>query len=402
MNKRPAISRKASVLFLLIVPLAIPFWSACGRAETDLGTRFQDALDAYRKQYGFPGATAAYVLVDGTVGTATSGVADKESGRPMMSHSRMLAASIGKTFVGATVIALGLAGSLDLDDPLSLWLGDRPWFGRLPNNDTITLRHLLTHSSGLPDHVHLDQFAVTVSRRWREKVNPFSPEDLIQFVLDLPPLFEPGQGWAYTDTGYILIGLVIEKAAGKKYYEVIKDLFLLRLGLTWTAPADSRSLPGLVPGYMATDNAFGFPPKTTTEDGRLAWHPGFEWTGGGLVSNSPDLARWGSALFGGKATSGSYLDQLLDSVPTSPETPDIRYGLGVGIYRKGQFGPVYGHGGWIPGYITSLRYYPDFAVTIAFQINTDIGIVDNSASVVPAMEEGLAEVVISSIVHRDK
>jgi D-alanyl-D-alanine carboxypeptidase len=134
----------------------------------------------------------------------------------------------------------------------------------------------------------------------------------------------------------------------------------------------------------------------------LAWHPGFEWTGGGLVSSSQDLARWGSVLFGGKAMSGSYLDELLNSVPVSPETPDIRYGAGVGIYRTGPFGPVYGHGGWIPGYSSSLRYYPDFGIAIAFQINTDIGIIDGTASVVPDMERGLADTVISAVRRLDK
>ncbi len=94
--------------------------------------------------------------------------------------------------------------------------------------------------------------------------------------------------------------------------------------------------------------------------------------------------------------SGSYLDKLLNSVPISPDTPDIQYGAGVGIYRTGPFGPVYGHGGWIPGYSSSLRYYPDHGIAIAFQINTDIGIVDDTTPVMREMEARLAEIVISA------
>lgn len=387
--------------FLFSLPIILsPIPSV--QAGSDLKAEFQAAVDAFQKRYGFPGATAAYVLRDGTIGAAATGVADRETGRPMTVHSRMLAASIGKTFVGATVVALSLEDVLDLDIPVSRWLGDRPWFSRLPNHNAITLRHLLTHSSGLPDHVHLESFAAEVSRKWREKDNPFSPEDLIRFVLDLPPLFEAGKGWAYTDTGYILIGLVIEEAIGKNCYGEIKGRFLTPLELKMTAPADRRFLPGLAAGYMAADNAFGLPQKTTTSDNTLAWHPGFEWTGGGLVSNSQDLARWGAVLFGGKAMSGSYMDELLNSVPISPETPDIRYGAGVGIYRTGSFGPVYGHGGWIPGYSSSLRYYPDFGVAIAFQINTDIGIMEGAVSVVPEMEKGLIDTVISAVRRLDK
>jgi D-alanyl-D-alanine carboxypeptidase len=148
---------------------------------------------------------------------------------------------------------------------------------------------------------------------------------------------------------------------------------------------------------MAADNVFGLPPKTTTAEGTLAWHPGLEWTGGGLVSTSQDLARWGSVLFGGKAMPGPYLNELLNSVPVNPETPDIRYGAGVGIYRTGPFGPAYGHGGWIPGYVSSLRYYPDFGIAIAFQINTDIDVLDGPSSMVPDMEKGLADIVISAV-----
>ena len=144
----------------------------------------------------------------------------------MTPRSRMLAASIGKTFVGATAVALAREGVLDLDSLVSQWLGNRPWFARLPNHDTITLRHLLTHRSGVPDHVHLESFAAALSQEWRKKENLFPPERLIQFVLDRPPLFEAGKGWAYTDTGYILIGLVIEKVTGRSYYTEIQERFL--------------------------------------------------------------------------------------------------------------------------------------------------------------------------------
>ncbi|MCW8934523.1 MAG: beta-lactamase family protein [Gammaproteobacteria bacterium] len=364
-------------------------------AASALSTAFQSALDDFQKQYNFPGATAAFVLQDGTVGVAATGVSDIETGTLMNTQSRMLSASIGKTFVGATTIALAHEGLLDLDTPVSQWLGDRQWFNRLPNHNAITLRQLLNHTSGLPDHVHLQSFATAVSHKWRDKDNPFPPEALIQFVLDLPPLFKAGKGWAYTDTGYILIGLVIEKVTARSYYDEVKQRFLTPLGLKLTAPAERRNLPGLAAGYMAADNAFGFPRKTLTADGVMLWHPGFEWTGGGLVSNSRELALWGAALFRGNAMPHPYLDELLNSVPISPDTPDIQYAAGLGIYRTGPFGPAYGHGGWIPGYSSSLRYYPEHEITIAFQINTDIGIVDNTTNVVREMEAKLAEIVIS-------
>jgi D-alanyl-D-alanine carboxypeptidase len=118
------------------------------------------------------------------------------------------------------------------------------------------------------------------------------------------------------------------------------------------------------------------------------------------VSNSSDLARWGFALFSGKVMPGACLNELVKGVPIDHGANGIQYGLGVGIYVRGRFGPVYGHGGWIPGYCSSLRYYPEHGVTVAFQINTDIGIADDSTPLMNEMESRLAEVVISANISR--
>lgn len=364
-------------------------------ASVNLNEEFQVTLDSMRESYGFPGATAAYAWTDGRTGVASTGFAYMEAGTPMTPESRMLAASIGKTFVGATAVSLTAEDVLDLDTPIKQWLGDRPWFQRIPNHNQITLRHLLTHRSGLSNHVYIDEFASKASRQWPDQDLPFSPDSLVHFVLDKQPLFDAGEGWEYTDTGFILVGLVIEQATGRDYYEIIEERFLIPLDLRLTSPSNTRVLPGLASGYAA-ENAFGFPHKTTTSEGVMVWHPGIEWTGGGLVSTSGDLATWAASLFGEKALSKAGLDLLLDSNPITPDTPDIHYGMGVAIHKGGPYGTVYGHGGWIPGYTSSLRYYKDHGVAIAFQINTDIGIVEDTSSVVQTMEFRLAEVVLSS------
>ena len=395
-------------LFLSLL-LAVVLLATCApkHAGSDLGAApiqqsaptlpdaFQATLDSMRTRYNLPGATAAYARADGTVVVVATGLSDLESERPMTPTSRMLAASIGKSFVGALAAELAHEDVLDLDAPIAQWLGDRPWFQGLPNRERITLRHLLTHRSGLSDHVHLETFAAAVAQRWQEPDNPFPPDTLVQFVAGRPARFDPGEGWAYSDTGYILAGLVIEEATVQKYYDLVQGRFLTPLNLRHTRPSNHRKLPGLAAGYAA-ENPFGWPRKTLTPDSALAWHPGIEWTGGGLVSTSGDLARWGAALFGGAALPAAALDRMLNAQPVDPAQPDVRYGMGVALYQTSPFGPVYGHGGWIPGYTSSLRYYAEHGIAIAFQINTDDGLEDGSTSVVQAMEARLAEVVLST------
>lgn len=355
--------------------------------------RFQAELDTLRHQFGFPGATAAYTLPDGTAEVFATGLADVELKIPMVPQSRMLAASIGKTFVGATILSIAQEGVLTLDDPVSKWLGDRPWFSRLPNHETITLRQLLNHTSGIPNHVESEQFMRMFGQAWQNNEHPAQPEELIAFVLDRPPLFKAGDGWHYTDTGYLLLGLVIEKVAGHSYYEEVTRRFLEPLHLKLTTPSDRLELPGLTAGYMAEESAFGLPSKTTSEPGVMVWHPGIEWTGGGLVSNSKDLVLWAKALFEGEAIAGDYLQDLLQTVPVSKDDSTVGYGIAVAIHKGGPLGPSYGHGGWIPGYCSSLRYYPQYRIAVAFEINTDIGIVDDSTPVIEEMESRLAAVV---------
>lgn len=365
-----------SGLKLSIILVSLPWLTSClaiaeRTANTPLEATFSSALERFQSKYDFPGITASYVLPDGSSHSAAAGWADAEIRESMTPESRMLAASIGKTFVAATMVSVSQERGIDLDAPVSIWLGENRWFLRLPNYQSLTVRQLLNHTSGLPNHVYLPAFAGAVSKRWAEPGNPFPPEALVGFVLDTEALSRPGQKWAYTDTGYILIGLVIEAITGRTYYQEVHDRFLEPLELTATSASNKRALQGLAAGYVAADNPFAFPAKTTDRDGVMKWNPALEWTGGGLVSTSRDLAHWGGALFGGQSMLKEVRNTMLQSVSIGDHMPGAHYGLGITISRSGPLAPVYGHGGWIPGYSSSLRYYARSGITMAFQINSD-------------------------------
>lgn len=379
------------------VALVVSVGSIFGTAAMAENAELQNLLFEFYERYGFPGATAAIALPDGEIVNAATGLADIEANRPMTSDTPMLAASIGKSFVGATLLSLETEGVLSRADLVSEHLGIFDWFARLPNHATMTVGDLLRHAAGLPDHVYLESYQIEMAGRMGTGAAAFTPEEAIAFILDADPLFDAGAGWAYTDTGYLLLGLVIEKASGRTYYDLVTELFLEPLELADTRPSNTRTLAGLAAGYVAEDNPFGLPHRTMDAQGTLLWDPAMEWTGGGLVSTSRDLAAWGQALFTARAMEGSCLDRLLGGVPVSPDESDILYGAGVAIYSDTPRGPVYGHGGWIPGYVSSLRHYAEHGVTVAFQINTDVGIKDDSTDLVPALEAALADSAIAMV-----
>jgi len=398
----PKLTRRwaRTLLILTVVTAAIACAPAAEKADpaAELAAKFQATLDtiyedAKASEQPFPGATAAYILPDGRVFGFATGYSDVEEGVKMSPDMRMPSGSIGKTYAAAVAISMDLDGTLSLDDKISKYLGDEDWFSRLPNGNDITLRNLLNRSSGLIDHVFASEEFQAAAKQALAEGDPdryFTPREQVEFVLDREPLFPVGKGFSYTDTGYLLAGMVMEKASGHPYYEELKKRFLEPLHLTYTLPQDRRRVPNLAQGYaVRSAQLFGIPPKVV-ENGRLVFHPGSEWTGGGLYNNPQDLVRWAKALYEGNAMDGDYLDDLLGSAAeTGPERSERSYSLGVGISST-PLGTAYGHSGFFPGYLSIMRYFPDYKIAVAMQMNTDADQPpDRAAPLIQVVVDGL-------------
>lgn len=384
--------------FLRVIAACLSLFAPAAVADqSNLSVEVRALLASFQETYGFPGATVAYVTTDGEVQSFAVGFSDVEAGIEMTPKTRMLAASIGKTIWGILVLSLEAEGLISRSDLISKYLADEPWFSRLPNAGKITIGQLLTHTSGLPDHVYMDGVATELITMGHKET--FDPKDLVTFVLDAPALFEAGAKWSYSDTGYILLGLALEAAMDVSVFELAAERVLEPLGLADTVPSNSPVIKGIAAGYTTKDNPFGLAPRTMDGSGHLTWNPVVEWTGGGFASTSADLALWGRALFSGSAIDADYLRILLDGFAIHPDAPGMLYGAGVAIYQDTPYGPVYGHGGWIPGYVSSLRHYADHNLTIAFQINSDVGVVDDSTDIVPELEAALAQLLIGAAEH---
>jgi D-alanyl-D-alanine carboxypeptidase len=334
-------------------------------------SEFSQVAKALHESSGAPGLTAAFVLPDGSRHRFAFGTADEEAGTPMQPTSRMPGGSTGKTIVAATAMSAVLEGKLSLDRLLSDVLGDEDWYGRVPNAPNLTLRMLLNHTSGVPDHMGFPEtLGLLVERRRINGVDWYlPPRDAVALVLDRAPVAPPGQKFFYSDTNYILAGLATETATGEALYDRAQRLLLTPFDLKDIEPALKRHFDRIVPGYTDAPPDSPLPRKTIIADGGLAYSPRTEWAGGGFVSSAADLALFLWQFAGGRAFPQPYLNEVQRAVRYSWRE-DVIGGYGLGLFvADSPLGMTYGHGGYYPGYVTQMGYYPKFDIAVAYQVN---------------------------------
>ena len=244
----------------------------------------------------------------------------------------------------------------------------------------------MRHSTGIPRYVFSPQFQKDVHMD-PDKV--WKPEELLSYVFDDKPTFKSGSGFAYSDTNYILLCMVIEEITGKDLYVEVENRVLKRAGLNYVSPQNKRQYEGLVQGYNGDEDPF-FPGNALDENGKSRYNLQFEWAGGGLVINAHDLAKLGKLIYEGKMFAASLLTEYLDG----REATGLggQWGLGVHI-QETPSGKTYGHSGFMPGYITNMIYFEDFNFSICYQINS------SKPEARPIMRElsGLARIIKEEI-----
>jgi D-alanyl-D-alanine carboxypeptidase len=329
--------------------------------------KLQAKLDEWHKAGKFAGATLGVCQADGNCFALAVGFSDLETKRQMKPDDLMLAGSVGKTYALAVALQLVKEGKIKLDDRVEKYLGQEKWFARLPNAKDITVRQLMNHTSGLIRYEFKDQFTKDLTAN-PDKV--WRPEELLAYLFDEKAPFEAGKGWDYSDTNYIVLGMIIERVTGKKYYDEAVRRVLKPLKFERTFPQDKREIKGLIQGYAGADNPFGGK-DLVLENGKFIINPQFEWTGGGMVSTAGDLARWAKLMYEGKAFDAALLPEMLAGVAAPMLGRETKYGLGV-IIRPTRAGLTYGHSGFFPGYMTDMMYFPEHKIAVAVQVNTSV------------------------------
>lgn len=306
-----------------------------------------------------PGMSVAIARDGKIVFSRGYGEADVEMGVAAGPETIYRIGSITKQFTAAAIMRLVEAGEITLDDPLTKFLPDYPTQGQ-----KVTVRHLLTHTSGIRNITSIDRGYLQ-----REFRLDLTDEELLDLFAGLPFNFEPGTQYSYTNSGYLLLGMIIEKVTGKSYPEYIEHELLEPLGLNHTLYCEnSRVIANRAEGYSYEED------KLINSRYLSMRIPG---GAGALCSTVGDLVRWTHLLHGGQVVSPTSLQQMTDST-TLATGERISYGFGLDVGKIFSH-PVVQHGGGISGFSGMLTHYPDDGLTLAVLTNTSPGEADEIA-----------------------
>jgi D-alanyl-D-alanine carboxypeptidase len=328
--------------------------AASPAAKPPNAAALQAALDAMAA--GAASGVLAEVRDRRWVWRGTAGVAELGTSRPVPPHGRFRVGSVTKSFVATVVLQLVGERRLALTDTVERWLP-----GVVPGGDRITLHHLLQHTSGVYNYTdRLGELYPTVADIVGVRYRKWTPGELLGLAAGQPPLFEPGTSWSYSNTNYVLLGLVVQRVTGRRYAAEVERRILRPLRMRDTeVPGTSPFLTGPHShGYLPLESDGGYVPVDIT-----VFNPSIAWAAGEVVSTAADLNRFYGALNGGRLVGPSLLAQMRTSYP------DADYGLGLQSLALPCGGTLWGHTGGIFGYLTLAFSTSDGGRQLALSIN---------------------------------
>lgn len=373
MSHRKATAASALLAAALLIPVATPAVAAAPASGADRAA-LQQALDA-TVAAGVPGAIAE--VRDGHgVWKGSSGTADLGSGRAAHAGDRFRAGSVTKTFVATVVLQLVAEGKVRLDDDI-----ERQLPGVVPNGAHITVRQLLNHTSGLANYT--DELLKKPDPVRAAQKATYTPRQLIALIADIPNRPAPGTTWEYSNTNYVVLGLLVEHVTGQSLGHEIDHRILRPLHLKGTTFPTSPRLAGThLHGYDWIDGrGTGAAPTDLTE-----FSPAAYWAAGTLISTTHDLNTFYKALLDGRLLPPRLMKEMRTLHPMNPERPNRSYGLG--LESNGTIcpsdGPVVGHTGEVVGFQTFSFTSADGRRQVTLSVN--VGLTMTNAEGAAAMK----------------
>ena len=332
------------------------------RSDRDESAAFERILRDGRGSVAV-GVSAAVVERGRLRWSGGSGVGDLRERRPVTGSTVFGLGSVTKTFVAALALQKSQQGVLDLDASAARWF---PGSGL---DAKITVRRLLNHTSGL---FGVDENPAYIRAVDRERHRRWTPEQTLRYVRR--PYFAPGKGWHYSDTNYVLAGLVIERATRSSVAAQMQSSFFEPLRLLRTGVQPQVKAP------PTAAHAYGDPQRSGTIrdlSRGMRWIPydslaSTEWTSGGMFASAEDVARFGDALFTGELLKPSTIKEMTDWVEGVGFESYLGYGLGIGKrFDPDAGGELWGSLGRIPGFKADLWHVPSRGRTVAVLANDD-------------------------------
>lgn len=287
-------------------------------------------------QLGYPGILAK-IHKGGKMWSYAAGIADLRTKKPMKTDFRFRIGSVTKTFIATVLLQLAGENRLNLDDSIEKWLP-----GVIQGNgydgNQITIRQILNHTSGIADYVNSKDFDIMDTKK------SYTADEFVKMGISLPPDFSPGKGWSYSNTGYVVLGMLIEKVTGNSYAEEVENRIIEPLDLSNTfLPGNSSVIPGTkhARGYFQLDGASELKDVTYINPGS---------SDGDMISTADDLNKFFSYLLSGKLLKEQQLKQMLTTVPTGRE--GTGYGLGIYETKLPNGVSIWGHRGIVLGFTT--------------------------------------------------
>jgi len=368
---------------LIIIFVAI-FANSCSSSSThDSHTIKQDLQPIVATILAETGAPAVsiYVRSDSFANfSLVMGLADLNEETPIQNEQPFRIGSLSKSFTAAAVLKLVERGQIDLDAPITNYLGLVN--GYLPLSD-VTVRQAMNMSSGLPAYLDIPYLTGTILPNPEQS---YSPEELLQHGFDSSPtlLSIPGAEFSYTNTNYILLGMLIEEVAGLSYREYLKQEFITPLGLDNTTVALTDEHPdNLVRGYYDYNEDDDYEDWTEM-------NMSYVWSAGCLISTAEDIAKWMENLAKGNLFS---LERQTDLFEGHTIVEGVDYTAGILI----DDGFAIGHNGTVIGYHADAWYNPDLDVTVAVLSNTNAPLLDDNRDPTREIVEAVFELISSSV-----
>lgn len=341
--------------------------------------RYQSLLNDMTSS-GVVGVTMSVFHPNTGMWVGSAGIADLHNNVVMKPCNISRVGSTVKMFTATTVLKLAEEGKLNLDDKIAGYLqGDV--IDKIENAEVATIRQLLQHSGGLYNYIQNLKFQTA---SLNDLIREWKPDDLLKYAYNQKAYFRPGEDVRYSNTGYILLGMLIEKIEGKPFYKVFEEKIFIPLGLSMTKFAAEDHVPdGIARGYIDMYSNLQVIEST--------YFSGWDYysADGGLISNPYDMSIFFQALMNGQIVNQTSLNEMLTwKTPkeTDPDFYNIHYGMGIFKIETAE-GIAYMHSGDAIGYYANMLYFPADSTTIVYAVNSNYGKIDRFVSTQEAMDK---------------